>query len=98
MGGCLVALVSLITPRVVLAVMWLTDYTTRAFESGLWPTLGFFVLPTTTVAYAIARNELATRGEIGLAGVLVIVVGVLVDLGGLGSGARSRRWKRRSWR
>ena len=95
MGGCLVALASLITPRLVLFVMWITDYTDRAFESGLWPTLGFFFLPTTTVAFAIARNELAHQGEIGLLGISVIVVGVLIDLGLLGGGAKAR--KRRRW-
>jgi hypothetical protein len=94
MGGCLVAIASLITPRLVLFVMWITDYTTRAFETGLWPTLGFFFLPTTTVAFAIAENELKRGGEIGLLGVFVIVIGVLIDLGLLGGGARARKWRR----
>lgn len=89
--GCLIAIASAITPRLVLIVMWLTDYTARAFESGLWPTIGFFVLPTTTVGWAIASNELSSGGEIRLSGVIVIVIGLVLDLGLVGGGARARR-------
>jgi hypothetical protein len=89
--GCLIAIASAITPRLVLIVMWLTDYTTRAFDSGLWPTIGFFVLPTTTVGWAIASNELSSGGEIRLGGVIVIVIGLVLDLGLVGGGARARR-------
>jgi hypothetical protein len=47
------------------------------------------------VAYAIAENEFSRRGQIELLGIVVIVLGVLLDLGLLGSGARARR--RRRW-
>lgn len=93
--GCLIAIASAITPRLVLFVMWLTDYTQRAFESGLWPTLGFLFLPTTTVGWAIAANELSTGREISLGGVIVIVIGLVIDLGLVGGSARARRWGRR---
>jgi hypothetical protein len=91
--GCLFVLFSLITPRFVLVILWLfTDYLATAFGSWFWPTVGFFVMPTTTIAYAVARNDLSTRGgAITAAGVVVIVVGVVVDLGLLGGSARSRR-------
>jgi hypothetical protein len=95
--GCLIVLFSLITPRVVIVVLWLfTNYLSAAYGSWLWPTLGFFVLPTTTLAYSVAVNDLSSNNitgprEIGLAGVILIVIGVLIDLGGIGGGARSRR-------
>lgn len=91
--GCLLILFTLITPRFVIVVMWIfTDYLAAAYGSWLWPTLGFFALPTTTIAYAVARNDLSTAtGEIQAAGVVVIVLGVVIDLGLLGGGARSRR-------
>jgi hypothetical protein len=91
--GCLVLLLSLITPRFVVLVLWIfTDYLTRAYGSWFWPTLGFFVAPTTTIAYAVARNDLSTAsGGITAAGTLVIVVGVLIDLGLIGGNARRRR-------
>ena len=95
--GCLIVLFSLITPRLVIVVLWLfTNYLDAAYGSWTWPTLGFLFLPTTTIAYAIAVNDLSSTPvgggtEISAAGVIVIVIGVLIDLGSLGGSARSRR-------
>ena len=95
--GCLIVLLSIITPRVVIVVLWVfTNYLSTAYGSWLWPTLGFFVLPTTTLAYAVAVNDLSSNNvtgpnEIGVAGVILIVIGVLIDLGLIGGSARSRR-------
>ncbi len=95
--GCLVAIFSLITPRFVLLMMWIfSDYLGAAFGSWFWPVAGFFVMPTTTIAYAVARNDLSTAsGAITASGTLVIVIGVLVDLGLIGGGARAGRRERR---
>jgi hypothetical protein len=90
--GCLVVILSLITPRFVMLILWFTGYLADAYGSWFWPTLGFFVAPTTTIAYAIARNDLSTAtGAITAAGTLVIVVGVLIDIGLIGGNARRRR-------
>jgi hypothetical protein len=94
--GCLVVVFSLITPRLVLVVLWLTDYLAAAYASWIWPTLGFLFLPTTTIAYALAVNDLSSTPTVGdtevsAAGVILIVVGVLIDLGAIGGGARSKR-------
>jgi len=43
---------------------------------------------STTIAFAIARNEFGGANGIGL---LVIVIGFLVDIGVVGGGARGRR-------
>ena len=91
--GCLFAILALITPRFVVFVLWIfTDYLATAYGSWFWPTLGFFVAPTTTLGYAVARNDLSTAtGGITAAGALVIVLGVLIDIGLIGGGARGRR-------
>jgi len=91
--GCLVVILSLITPRFVVLILWIfTNYLATAYGSWFWPTLGFFVAPTTTIAYAVARNDLSTvTGSITAAGTLVIVVGVLIDIGLIGGNARRRR-------
>ncbi len=95
--GCLIALGGLLVPRFVLVALWLfTDYLNRAFESGWWGLLGFLLLPTTTIAYAIAQNGYATPGGgIEAFGVILIVLGVLIDLGLLGGGAKGRGIGRR---
>lgn len=82
--GCLVFVLGLLTPRVILLVLWIfTDYLSRAYGSWFWPTLGFFLLPTTTLAYAIAQN--AFDGVKGW-GLVVVIIGVALDLGVFGSG------------
>ena len=83
-------LLALITPRFVMAVLWLfSNYLNRAFESGWWGLLGFVFLPTTSIGYAIARNEFtAPNGGIEAAGIIVIVIGVALDLGLLGGSGR----------
>jgi hypothetical protein len=91
--GCLLALIGLVTPRFVMVVLWLfTDYLSRAFHTFLWPLLGFFFLPTTTLAYAVAKNSL---GGIQGWGLVVVVLGVLIDFGLLGGGARGQQARRR---
>ncbi|MGZ8599336.1 MAG: hypothetical protein ACXWX6_03905 [Actinomycetota bacterium] len=88
--GCLLVLLALVTPRFVLAVLWLfSDYLNQAFTSGWWGLLGFFFLPTTSIAYAIAQNEVTARGGgLEAAGIIVVVIGVAVDLGLLGGSGR----------
>jgi hypothetical protein len=90
--GCLMVLFGLLTPRFVMLVLWIfTDYLSAAFGGWFWPTLGFFLLPTTTIAYAIAQNEFSTPlGGVSATGIIVIVLGVLVDFGLFGAGARGR--------
>jgi hypothetical protein len=92
--GCLLIILSVITPRLVLFLLWIlpSNYLDRAYGWWFWPTLGFFVAPTTTLAYAVARNAYsAVGGGIETIGVVIIVVGVVLDLGLFGAGARSRR-------
>lgn len=60
----------------------------RAFDTFIWPFLGFLFLPWTTIAFAIAQNELGGLNGIGL---LVVALGFLGDIGVLGGGARGRR-------
>lgn len=88
--GCLFALIALITPRFILFILWLfTNYLNTAFSSGWWGVLGFLFLPTTTIAYAIAQNEFTTvTGGIEAAGIILIVLGVVIDLGMLGGSGR----------
>jgi hypothetical protein len=78
-------------PRFVLFVLWVfTDYLTRAFDSFIWPLLGFFFLPTTTVAWAIAENTF-DEGVRSAWGVTIVVIGALLDLGVIGGARRNRR-------
>jgi hypothetical protein len=82
--GCLGVAFGLITPRVVMIVLWLfSDYLGRAYDSWILPLIGFFLLPTTTLAYAVATNE---DGGFRSWGAVLVIVAVALDLGMLGGG------------
>ena len=93
--GCCLGIVALAFPRLALILMWLSDYTETAFKTALWPLLGFFFLPYTTCAYAVAINQFGAVEGWGLA---LIILGVFLDLGSHGGSASTgirRRWPRR---
>ena len=52
--GCFVLLFAFISPRFALVVTWLfTNVLDRAFDAWIVPLAGFFLLPWTTLAYAV---------------------------------------------
>jgi len=87
---CCLVIVATMFPRVVLFGMWLTGYGGNAFESILWPVLGFFFMPFTTAFYAIGINE---RGDIGGWALALIILGVILDLGSHGGSANRAQYQ-----
>ncbi len=88
--GCFLALLALISPRLVLVVLWLFgDVLTRAFDSWLVPVLGFFLLPWTTVAYVAFWDWGPGRHVTGIEWFFVVLA-FLTDLGAFEGGRRSR--------
>jgi len=88
--GCLLALLALISPRLVLFLMWLfSDQLSRAFDSWLLPLLGFFLLPWTTLAYAAFWDWGSGRHVTGIEWFFVALA-FLIDLGAIGQGRRAR--------
>ena len=90
---CLIGCLALVTPRLALIFVFLSsNYLGRAYESPIWPVLGFFFMPLTTIAYAWAVNSNGTVTGIYL---VVVVIAVLMDLGANGSGAHHgrKRWE-----
>ena len=91
---CLIGLIALIAPRLTIIIMVLvSDYIGRAYETVLWPMLGFFFLTTTTIAYAWAINS---NGSVSGFPLVVVVIAALIDLGLLGTGASSRGGKKKA--
>ena len=87
--SCLLALIALITPRFVIVILAVfTKYLHQAFDTAVWPILGFFFAPYTTLAYAWAMN--AAGGVKGPFWIIVMIVAVLVDTGTLREGSRHR--------
>jgi hypothetical protein len=87
--GCLVVLLAFISPRLALFVLFLfTDLLSRAFDSWILPFLGFFLLPWTTLAYAVMWS----LGSDKVSGFewFIVILAFAVDLGSYARGERSR--------
>jgi hypothetical protein len=86
---CFLLLLTLLFPRIVMLLMWFfSTYLQRAYHGGLLiPLLGFIFLPLTTIVYAWEVNNHMPTAGINL---LWLLIAVIIDLGGLGHGARQQ--------
>jgi hypothetical protein len=86
---CLVGCLALFFPRLaIVLVVLFSDYIGAAYQTVLWPLLGFFFMPLTTLAYAFAINE---GGSVSGIYLVVLVLAILIDLGIIGGNASSKR-------
>lgn len=80
-------LIGFFFPRLIVVLLYLfTDWWSNAFDSILWPILGFLFMPLTVLWYGI--SETYFPGSIQTVG---LVIAALLDLGIIGKGARDRR-------
>jgi hypothetical protein len=87
--ACLVLIVILAFPRMALVLLFLfSHYLQHAYHGLLLPLVGFLFLPLTTLAYAWMANTGRPTAGVNL---LILIVAVVVDLGGLGHGVARRR-------
>jgi hypothetical protein len=87
--GCLLLIFFLVFPRVALLLLFFfTTFLERAYGGLILPVLGFVFLPLTTLAYAWMVNSHMPLAGINL---LVLIIAVVIDLGGLGGGEYHRR-------
>jgi hypothetical protein len=73
----------------IILVVVFSDYIGRAYQTTLWPLVGFLFMPLTTLAYAWAINS---RGSVAGIQLVVVVLAVLIDLGLVGGSASRRQW------
>ncbi len=86
---CLVGCLALLLPRItIVLVVLFSDFIGRAYQTVLWPLLGFFFMPLTTLAYAAAINW---HGQVTGGYFVMVLLAALVDLGFFGGA----RWGRR---
>jgi hypothetical protein len=78
---------ALSAPRLaILLVVFFSNYIGRAYDTVLWPFIGFVFMPLTTLAYAWAINSRGSVAGIHLIGVAVAAVIDLSLVGGPASG------------
>ena len=86
---CLVALLALLSPRLAIFALWLfSNVLDRAYDSWLLPLLGFFLLPWTTLAYAVMWDT-GTR-TVGGFEWFIVILAFLADLASYVGGRYAR--------
>jgi hypothetical protein len=87
--ACLVVLLAFLSPRLALFVIFLfSDLLSRAFDSWFVPFLGFFLLPWTTLAYAVMWSS---SGRVYGFEWFIVLLAFLLDMGSYMRGGRERR-------
>jgi hypothetical protein len=86
---CLLLILFLAFPRIALLLLFVfSNYLQRAYHGLILPLLGFLFLPLTTLAYAWMVNTGQPTTGVNL---LILIIAVVIDLGGIGSGEYHRR-------
>ena len=87
--ACFAALFALISPRLALFFIWIfSDILSRAYDSWIIPVLGFFLLPWTTLAYAVMW-DVGSHGVHGFE-LFIVILAFLIDLSSYFQGQRAR--------
>lgn len=86
---CLLLILFLAFPRIALLLLFLlSNYLEHAYHGLIIPLLGFVFLPLTTLAYSwMVNSRLHTAGV----NLLILIIAVVIDLGGIGGGEYHRR-------
>jgi CDP-diglyceride synthetase len=93
--GCLVVLLAFFSPRLALFFLWLFgSLLDRAFDSWYVPLLGFFLLPWTTLAYAVMWNS---GHKVEGFDWFIVVLAFLVDISAYTQGERFNRRRSASY-
>jgi hypothetical protein len=88
--ACLVVLLAFVSPRLALfAIFLFSDLLSRAFDSWFVPLLGFFLLPWTTLAYAVMWS--ASSNQVTGFEWFIVILAFVIDLGSYASRGQARR-------
>jgi low temperature requirement protein LtrA len=88
--GCILPIFALFVPRLSMFFIWLlTSWFGEAYETKLYPFLGWLFMPYTTLAYMTAM--LQNNHELNGGWIVLLVVAVMFDLGGQSSSVQSTK-------
>ncbi len=87
---CLGVLFALITPRLLIVLLWFfTEWFTGIFDTLLWPILGFIFLPTTLLWYTAVQNWWG--GDWQALQVIGLIIALVIDTSPAAGKRRDRR-------
>lgn len=86
---CLFAVLALMTPRVVIVLLWLFTFWFRGvFATPLWPILGFIFLPTTLLWFTAVQHWFG--GVWTLWPIVGLVIALIIDVSPAAGRRRAR--------
>ena len=86
---CLFAIFALLTPRLLIVVLWFfTTWFRGMFDSLLWPILGVIFLPTTLLWYTAVQHWFA--GQWSLWPIIGLIVALMIDISPAGGRRRPK--------
>jgi hypothetical protein len=92
--GCLLPIVAIFVPRLVMFFIFLlTNWFASAYQTVIWPLLGFIFMPYTTLAYMAAI--LNNNHELSGGWIVLVIVAVFFDLGGQGKSGKTVYYRKR---
>lgn len=84
---CLLTFIAISFPRILILVLWwFTEWFSGVFQTTLWPVLGFFFMPLTTLWYSVVIKQYG--GQWSAWTIAIMVLAVAIDLGSNGKGYR----------
>jgi len=87
--GCIVATIAMVMPRLaMILILIFKDWFSQAFDSVLWPVLGFLFMPYTTLAYMAAQ---VNAGELKGWWMALFIAAIVTDAGHWGGGRHAAR-------
>ncbi len=86
-------IMAFLAPRGALCIAWCAGIFNGVWASPLWPIIGFFCMPYSTLAYGCAH---AYGNGLQGAWLILLIIAVAVDLGVTGGSASKRRGRRRA--
>ncbi|MDN5925202.1 MAG: hypothetical protein L0H70_09415 [Xanthomonadales bacterium] len=85
---CLFAIFTLLTPRILIVLLWLfSSWFSGLFSAAVLPVLGFIFLPTTLLWYTAVQHWFG--GQWSLWPIVGLVIALLIDISPA-SGRRAR--------
>lgn len=92
--GCLLPVIAVFVPRLVMFFIFLlTNWFGSAYQTVIWPLLGFLFMPYTTLAYMAAM--LNNNHNLSGGWIILVIVAVVFDLGGQGNSGKTVYYRKR---
>ena len=84
--GCLLAIAGMMFPRAAIFFIWLlTGWFREAYNTAVWPLLGFIFMPFTTLAY---MGAMLHGGQVSGWWLVLVIIAIVCDVSSWGESSQ----------